>query len=130
MLAQGADALAPVFGVLTGIVVTFGPLAIGVTKLVDGLRLLVDRTPDTPWPGWVWVLAAMGISVVTAVLFEVNVADALIKTVPAFNQTTALEGTWGMVVTGIGMGGMASYWHETMALKAAKTAESKANTQT
>jgi hypothetical protein len=121
------DELAPVIGLLTGIAVAFGPLAIGLTKLVDGVRSVVDRSPETPWPDWVWILVAMAIGIGAALGFEINVADALIKTVPAFNQTTALEGVWGQVVTGIGMAGMASYWHSNMKLKSSRAAESKAN---
>ena len=121
------DQLAPVFGLIAGIVVAFGPLAIGLTKLVDGIRSIVDRSPETPWPDWVWILVAMVIAIASAIGFEINVADALIKTVPAFDQTTVLEGTWGQVVTGIGMAGMASYWHTNMKLKSSRSAESKAN---
>lgn len=121
------DQLAPVFGLIAGIVVAFGPLAIGLTKLVDGIRAVVDRSPDSPWADWVWILVAMGIGVGAAVGFEINVASALIKTVPAFNQTSALEGVWGQIVTGVGMAGMASYWHSNMKLKSSKAAESKAN---
>lgn len=123
MLAQDtANQLAPVFALITGVAVAFGPLAIGVTKLVDGLRLLVDRTPETPWPGWVWIGAAMVISIAACLGFQINVADALIQQIPALNGSTILTGVWGQIVTGVGVAGMASYWHETMALKAAATA--------
>lgn len=127
LLAQDtADALAPVFGLIAGIVVAFGPLAIGLTKLVDGLRLLVDRTPETPWPGWVWIAVAMVLGIGACLLFEVNVVDSLIQTVPAFSGSTVLDGVWGQVVTGIGMAGMASYWHSNMKLKSSRAAEAKA----
>lgn len=122
------DQLAPVFGLIAGIVVAFGPLAIGLTKLVDGLRLLLDRTPETPWPGWIWIGSALVIAIVSCLAFEVNVAAALIKTVPAFNQSSSLDGTWGQVVTAVGMAGMASYWHEHMSLKAGRAAEARSNT--
>jgi hypothetical protein len=128
MLAQEtADQLAPVFALIAGLVVTFGPLAIGLTKLVDGIRSIVDRTPESPWPDWVWILVAFVIGIAVCLGFEINVADALIQSVPAFDQSTALEGVWGSVFTGAGMAGMASYWHNNMKVKSAKAAEAKAN---
>jgi hypothetical protein len=128
MLAQDtADQLAPVFALIAGLVVTFGPLAIGLTKLVDGIRSIVDRTPESPWPDWVWIVVAFVIGIGVCLGFEINVADALIQSVPAFDQSTALEGVWGSVFTGAGMAGMASYWHSSMKLKSAHAAEAKAN---
>jgi membrane-bound ClpP family serine protease len=131
MLAQDtADQLAPVFALIAGLVVTFGPLAIGLTKLVDGIRSIVDRTPESPWPDWVWIAVAFVIGIGVCLGFEINVADALIQQVPAFNGSTALEGAAGSVFTGAGMAGMASYWHNTMKVKSAKAAEAKANAVT
>ncbi len=128
MLAQETtDQLAPVFALIAGLVVTFGPLAIGLTKLVDGIRSIVDRTPESPWPDWVWIVTAFVIGIAVCVGFEINVADALIQQVPVFNGSTLLEGVWGSVFTGAGMAGMASYWHNNMKLKSSRAAESKAN---
>jgi len=131
MLAQEtADQLAPVFALIAGLVVTFGPLALGLTKLVDGIRSIVDTTPESPWPDWVWILTAFVVGIGVCLGFEINVADALIASVPAFKGSTALEGWVGSVFTGAGMAGMASYWHNTMKLKSSKAAESKANAVT
>jgi hypothetical protein len=70
---------------------------------------------------------AFVIGIAVCLGFEINVADALIQSVPAFDQSTALEGVWGSVFTGAGMAGMASYWHNNMKVKSAKAAEAKAN---
>jgi len=108
-----------VFALLTAVAVAFGPLAVAVTKLVDMLRNLLDRTPESPWPKWVWNLAAFVIAGLVCVLFQLDVASALVAQVPRLSGLS-LTGTAGQLLTALGVGGFASYWHEHLDALSAK----------
>lgn len=97
-----------VTAVIAAFVLAFGPLAIGDTKLVDGVRHIFDK--DKVRPGYVWIGLAMGIAVASCVLFNINTIAPVIALVPRFADAT-LNDTTGQVLTGIATGGMASYWH-------------------
>jgi hypothetical protein len=96
---------------ISAIAVAFGPLAAGVTKLVDTLRNLFDRT-DTA-PKWTWNIAALVISLAVCLGFQLDVVTALMKQVPALVNTD-LSDVAGQILTAIGVAGFAAYWHEKM----------------
>lgn len=106
-----------VFALLTAAAVAFGPLAMGVTKLVDGLRGIAD--PADKAPRWLWIAAAWIVSIVVAVAFGLNVVGSLAAEVPKLADID-LSGTAGEVLTGAGMASFASYWHGRMAKASAE----------
>lgn len=103
-----------VFALLTATAVAFGPLAVADTKLVDMVRNLLPSGPR-----WLWNVLAFGIGIAVCVLFQLNVVDALVHQVPALADTD-LSGVSGQLLTGLGVGGFASYWHERMDLASAR----------
>lgn len=106
-----------VFAVLTAIAVAFGPLAIADTKLVDLVRNALDKG-DT-WPKWTWNLLAFGLGLAVCILFELNVIEPLVQMIPRLAGTD-VTGVAGQIVTGLGVGGFASYWHERMDLASSR----------
>jgi hypothetical protein len=103
-----------VFALLTAVAVAFGPLAIGVTKLVDGVRNVMPGGPK-----WLWNVLAFVIGILVCVLFEIDVVAALAAQVPAFADKT-LDPFVSQLITGLGVGGTASYWHERMDLASSR----------
>jgi hypothetical protein len=99
-----------VTAVIAAFVLAFGPLAIGDTKLVDGVRHIFEKDPNAPLPKYLWIGLAMGIAVASCVLFNINTIAPVIALVPRFADAT-LNATTGQVLTGVATGGMASYWH-------------------
>lgn len=103
-----------VFGLLTALAATFGPLAIGITKLVDGVRNVMPGGPK-----WLWNVLAVGLGVLVCWLFSIDAISAIAAQVPAFADKT-LDPLAGQLITGVGVGGMASYWHERMDLASSR----------
>lgn len=103
-----------VFGLLTAVAVAFGPLAVGVTKLVDGARNILPGGPK-----WLWNVLAFVIGVLVCVAFQIDALAALVAQVPAFGDKT-LDPVVSQVLTGLGVGGMSSYWHERMDLASSR----------
>lgn len=91
-------------GDFTAFLVAIGPLAIMITKGVDFVRSF-DKG-DTIWKG-AWIALAMVLGVGYALLTKSNYTN-LIDNPTVMNLT----GTAGQVVTGLGIGAMASFWHE------------------
>lgn len=116
------DQFAPVFALLVGAVVAFGPGSIAITKLVDGVRSF--DAGDT-WPKGLWIGLSLGLGVLVCVLFQVNLVDALIKQVPAVSTSTVLAGVWGQVVSGLAIGATASYHHERMDKNSMQASEAR-----
>lgn len=114
---------------LVAFLVAAGPLAIMVTKSVDFIRNALDKA-DT-WPKWSWNVAAFAIGVGYCLLFAVNLMNNI-----AFRPEVAgrLNGVWGSVITGLAIGGVASFWHEHMSAASAKStalySEAASNTPT
>lgn len=104
-----------VFELLTAVGVAFGPLAMADTKLVDLLRNLLDRSPETQWAKWIWNVAAFAIGLLVCVLFQINVMAPLVEAVPRLSGLD-MSGLPGEVLTGLGVGAFASFWHERMDL--------------
>lgn len=74
--------------------------AIVATKLVDFARNAFD--PKQKAPKWSWNLLALGIGLVVAFVWELNLA-------PAANRSQLLG---GQALTGLAIGAAASGWHE------------------
>lgn len=106
-----------VFAVITAVGLAFGPLAIGVTKLVDGVKHLIDAS--NTMDGWVWVVLAFALGIGTCFLFHINVLGPIVAQVPRLSDMN-VNGAPGEIVTGLGVAGMASYWHEHLALRKAQ----------
>jgi hypothetical protein len=104
----------------TAFLVAVGPLALGITKLVDFVRTF-DKE-DTWWPG-LWIALAFAFGILYALLTAANFVNLIGGLRP--EVTGRLAGTWGQVATGIAIGGVASFWHEHLDNTSAKA---KANT--
>lgn len=91
----------------TAFLIAVGPVALGITKLVDFVRNFDNG--DT-WPKYLWILLAMVLGVATALLTGSNFADLITGLRP--EVAAKLTGTVGEVITGLAIGGTASYWHE------------------
>lgn len=112
------------FALIAGVVVIFGPLSIGLTKLVDEARNLFDAGNTAP--KWTWPLLALALGLVVCLVFELNVMAEVLALIPRFSDSTILDGTVGQVVTAVGMAGMASYHHEHMDAKSQEAAANEA----
>lgn len=106
-----------VFATLTAVAVVFGPLAVADTKLVDSVRNVLDK--DDSWPKVTWNILAFVLGLAVCLLWELNVVEALVTQVPALSGVD-LSGVPGQVLTGLGVGGFASYWHERMDLASSR----------
>jgi len=76
--------------------------AVLITKLVDFIRNGFD--PQTKWPKWSWNLAALGLGIAVALIFQVNIFANI--------SHTHVQGWVGQVLTGAGIGAGGSAWHE------------------
>lgn len=96
---------------LVAFVIAVGPMAITVTKIVDTIRNAFDSGGSAP--PVVWNLTAFAVGVGVALLWQFNFVIPLLQAVPALaNHTSNLEGIAGQVLTGLGIGAVASGWHE------------------
>jgi hypothetical protein len=109
---------------LAALAVAFGPGGIIVAKLVDGIRYF-DKDDD-PRFKIVWIVAALVIGLVVAFAGDINLVGDLFTQLPAFADNTALDGTLGTALTGLGIGASASFWHERMDLASSKAEEAGA----
>lgn len=91
----------------TAFLVAIGPLALGITKLVDFVRGF-DATDS--WPKGLWIALSMVFGVIYCLLTAANMVNLISGLRPEVQGH--LTGTWGQVVTGIAVGGVASFWHE------------------
>lgn len=102
-----------VFAAFAVLVAAAGPLAIGVTKIVDALRNVFDPQ-GARFPKVTWIVAAFVASMAVCLGWQFNVVAGFFTLVPALANVTAVEGVAGQVLTGGLVAGMASYWHERM----------------
>lgn len=86
-----------------------GPVAILVTKLVDFVR---SFDANDTWPKGLWIALAMIFGVAIALLTGVNFVGLVTGLRPEVIEK--LTGTTGEVLTGLAIGGTASFWHEQM----------------
>jgi hypothetical protein len=86
-----------------------GPVAIFITKAVDAVRSFDHG--DT-WPKGLWIALALVFGVVVALLTGVNFVGLVEGVRPEVAER--LTGTVGEVLTGLAIGGTASFWHEQM----------------
>lgn len=91
------------------VVAAFALLSAGVTKVVDLLRNLFDKTDK--FPKWVWNIVAFVVGIATAVGWNQNLTAEVAALIPAV-EGMKVEGVPGEVLTGIAMGGFAGFWHE------------------
>lgn len=95
----------------SGVLITITALSLTVTKVVDLIRNIVDKTAT--WPKWVWNVASLVVGLAFALGWQLNVAVAIASLVPALAGSAAvLSGVSGQVLTGIIIGGGAGFWHE------------------
>lgn len=99
----------------TAFLIAVGPVAIGITKLVDVVRSF-DKG-DT-WPKGLWIACAMVLGVGAALLTGSNFADLIVGLRP--EVAGQLTGTAGEILTGIAIGATASAWHEGLDLASSK----------
>lgn len=102
--------------------VAAGPLALGVTKIVDFVRNLIDA--DANLPRWCWNGAAFVVGIGVCVGWGFNLVAGLAAAIPRLSGTTAFDGVAGEILTGIIVAGTSGYWHEHLDQK---SAEAKAN---
>jgi hypothetical protein len=95
---------------LVAFLVAIGPFALGITKVVDLVRNSAD--PNTTWPKWSWNVLAFGLGIAYACLTATNFVN-LIATLQTGVQNK-FTGTAGQIVTGLAIGGVASFHHEWM----------------
>jgi len=85
-----------------------GPFAIVVTKLVDLLKRAVDPNQERV-PVFIWTLAGLLMGVGVALLWQLDYTDIIVGLPESIGR---LEGVWGQVFTGLGIGAVAAGWHE------------------
>ena len=91
----------------TAFLIAVGPLAIGITKVVDFIRSF-DK--DDSWPKGLWIALALFFGVAVALITASNFADLITGLRPEVVER--LGGTTGQVLTGLAIGATASFWHE------------------
>lgn len=99
-------------GVLTAFLIAALPLAVTVTKVVDTIRNLLGAG-EAKVPKVVWNIVALGIGVLIALGFEVNLFAPIAAAIPALKDWTPNE-TLAEILTGLSLGAMAGFWHEKM----------------
>lgn len=115
--------IAPVLAWIAAAALAFGPGAIGITKLVDAIRYF--DSDDNPRLRILWIVAALVLGLVACLLFQINIVGGLFSQLPAFAGSTSLDGTAGQVLTGLALGGTASYHHERMDRASAQAAAAR-----
>ena len=98
------------FAAFTAFLVAALPLAVGVTKVVDLIRNLID--PSGKFPKAVWSAVAILAGIGLALGWGFNLFEPLIAAIPALEKSGLATGEWAEVATGIAIGGMAGFWHE------------------
>lgn len=99
-------------GVLTAFLIAAIPLAVTVTKLVDFVRNLLGESQKNV-PKWVWNILALGLGVIVALAFEINLLAPVAAAIPALKDW-APDSTMAEIITGLSIGAMAGLWHERM----------------
>ena len=99
------------FAAFTAFLVAALPLSVGVTKIVDTIRNLVDRAGKLPKVTWNVLALVVGLAV--ALGFEINLLAPIAAAIPALDDWTP-DSTVGQILTGISLGAMAGFWHEKM----------------
>jgi len=91
-----------------------GPVAASVTKLTDGIRNRFDKG-DTA-PKWVWNVVPFALGIGAALLGDVDYSEVA----PVFGS---LDEVAVQVLTGLGIGAVASGWHEVFDLWSSRATE-------
>jgi hypothetical protein len=100
-------------------VAAFAP---AVTKATDFIRNLAD--PGGRAPKWVWNAVPFALGIGLALLWQVNLVGAIHGLPPTLEPH--LHGSAGQVMTGIGIGAVASGWHELFDLLSSRAKANRA----
>lgn len=110
-------------GVLTAFLIAALPLGVTVTKVVDFVRNLLGAGEKNV-PKWVWNLLALVVGVAIALGFEVNLIAPVTAAIPGLKDWNP-SSTAAMILSGLAIGAMGSFWHEKLS---AWSAQSKGGT--
>lgn len=99
------------FAAFTAFLLAAGPVSVGVTKVVDFLRNLIDPA-GTRVPKVGWNVAAVVVGVAFCLGWGFNPFEALVQSIPALQESSSFEGAGGEIFSGLVVGGMAGFWHE------------------
>jgi hypothetical protein len=91
-------------GMTTEVVAVATVFGMVVTKTVDVLRNAFDN--DDTLPKWLWNLAAFGLGIGMALVWQINMLDNY------SDKDSIVQGLTGRVLTGIAIGGVSSGYHE------------------
>jgi hypothetical protein len=114
------------FTAFTAFLIAALPIAVSVTKVVDLIRNLFG-TAEPNIPRWVWNVLAFVIGVAFCLGWNFNLFEPLVAAVPALKDSDLGAGSFGEVLTGIAIGGMAGFWHEKLDEWSAIAKVNKAN---
>ena len=106
-----------------GLIAALATGALIVTKSIDLLRELVDKSNRAP--AWVWILGAFAVGVVYCVGWQVDLTGGAVSLVPAL-AGRSLSPLAGQIVTGLAFGAGADAWHKVLANLSAGTAAKQA----
>lgn len=112
-----------VIAALTPFILAVGAYPLIVTKGTDMIRNLVDRNRATPLPPVLWNVVPFVLGIILAVVYEKNFASLIPNLPPALQDATGVKGE---VLTGLGIGAIASGWHELLDSWSAKAKLRKA----
>jgi hypothetical protein len=116
------------FTTLTTFLIAALPLAVGVTKVVDAVRNLIDS--DDSFPKFVWNLVAFVVGVAFCLGWNFNLFAPLVESIPALKDSGLADGTAGEVLTGVAIGAMGGFWHEKLDEWSAKAKAAKSGVPT
>jgi tetrahydromethanopterin S-methyltransferase subunit F len=89
------------------ILAALGALALTVEKIVSFVRNAAD--PNGKLPTYLWNVLAMVVGVGFALGWQLNLVPAILAMIPALKESSALTGTTGQLLTGLGIGGAAGF---------------------
>lgn len=106
--------------------------AVGVTKAVDFVRTAFDR--ESKAADWVWIALAFAFGVGLALVLRAQLANLALASLAsslaakgAEVHPVHLNSVLDEVLTGLAIGGAASFWHHGLALLKAHTVKANSN---
>ena len=79
------------FAAFTAFLIAALPLSVGVTKIVDTIRNLVDASGRLPKV--TWNIAALAVGILSAYAFELSLLEPVAKAIPALNDWSPPTGS-------------------------------------
>jgi hypothetical protein len=107
----------PAIAAIAAVILVAGPVAVGVAKLTDFIRNLVDA--EHKLPSFLWNVVPIVLGILACVGWGINLLAAVVSAVPALQEQAGTQDFAGQVLTGILVGAMAGFWHDKMAAWAA-----------